>query len=332
MNQRTDVWTYLIITAVAVVVWYWAAGETRVERDFGAVEVEFRAGDTWIVEPPSALITISAEGSERAIRNARQIERLTIDLTPQAGQQAVDLARQIRSHPDVEETGISVVSTVPAAIELTLDAIEGVPARVRPVLPGVQTVGEVVVDPPEVSVAMPSQLRSLLPEDLTVEAFLDRQELDRLERGIPQTIENVALRLPERVAPGRRLEIDPPRVTLTFTIRSQIRELLLDAPVRVQMAGPPEDSEYLVEFDQKQLREVTVSAPVEVIERIESGQAVVVALVHLKSTEKEARIERKPVTCFLALSDDAPPVQVQARVGPDGATRPEIGITITDRE
>ena len=59
--------------------------------------------------------------------------------------------------------------------------------------------------------------------------------------------------------------------------------------VRVQTAGPPEDTEYVIAFEPKQLRDVVVSAPVDVIEKIESGDAVVIAIVHLKSTEKEAR-------------------------------------------
>ena len=36
---------------------------------------------------------------------------------------------------------------------------------------------------------------------------------------------------------------------------------------------------------------------------------MVVALVHLKSTEKEARIDRKPVTAFMALFRPLPPAQ-----------------------
>ena len=124
--------------------------------------------------------------------------------------------------------------------------------------------------------------------------------------------------------------LDPPEVAVTFNIRSQIRKHTLETPVRVQLAGPPEDSAYRVAFEPKQFRDVTVSAPDEVIDKIESGEAVVVAVVHLKSSEKESRIERKPVTCFLALFDDEA-VPVDAEVGDTGEPRPVITVTIEDQ-
>ena len=183
----------------------------------------------------------------------------------------------------------------------------------------------------EVTVLLPGRLRPLLPVDLTVEAFLDRRDLDLLERGVPHRIEHVSLRLPDQLN-DNSIRISPPRVTLGFTISSKMRKLRLKQPVRVQLAGPHEDTEYLVAFDPKQLREVTIEAPLALVERIESGEGVVVAFVHLKSTEKEARRDRKPVTFFLAIfhnTDEGIPVV--ARVGENGDEHPMIGVTITER-
>jgi hypothetical protein len=122
-------------------------------------------------------------------------------------------------------------------------------------------------------------------------------------------------------------------VWLKFTIASQVSELTLDYPVRVHLSGPPEDSAYVVSFEPKALRGVTVKAAAPILERIRSGEAVVFAFVHLKSTEKESRIASKRVTYFLAVWPDGAQ-QVEGTIEtPDGAEEvPTVGITITARE
>ncbi len=333
MGRKTDIWTYLIITAVSILVWGWAANETRIERPLrNRLLVTFSVADPdWQIAPGETSVSITAAGSQRAIGKAEELKRLSLDLPPSAGTVVLDLLDALRSHPDIRDTGISILSADPNTVGITLDEIVRVPARVRAVLPLVQTVDEVEVSPAEVTVSLPGRLRPLLPEDLTVEAFLNRRDLDHLERGVPHRIEHVPLRLPDQLSDGS-IRISPTRVTLGFTIRSKMRELRLGQPVRVQLAGPHEDTEYLVAFDPKQLRDVEISAPLDLIERIKSGEGVVVAFVHLKSTEKEARRDRKPVTFFLAIfhnTDEGIPVI--ARVGENGDEHPMIGVTITER-
>ena len=207
--------------------------------------------------------------------------------------------------------------------------------RVRPVLPGVvQTDGDIVVEPAQVMVTFPGRLMPSNPDDLIVEAVVDRSEIDRLSPGIPHRLENVAVRLPRSLARDGTVRGEPAEVALSFTIRSQIRELALESPVRVQLVGPAEDTEFVV-FEPKHLSDVTVSAPISIIERIESGDLIVLAWVHIKSSEKESRIERKRVAMFVAMptnDENAAPVTVDARVGDAGETRPEIKVTITERD
>lgn len=332
MGQRTDTWTtILIITAVSVLVWYWAASETRVTKTLAPVRIEFTLpdADRWLIEPRSMAVTITAAGSQRSIRNAERLERLQISLTPAAGPQAIDLVDAVARHPLVEETGVSVVSVSPDDATIEVDEYLHISARVRPILAGVQTVGEITVSPPEVTVSMPGRLRRFYPDDLTVEAILQRRELDRLEPGISHTIDDVTLRLPEQLTSDSAIAIAPQRVRLTFTVRSQIRDFLLETPVRIKIAGAPEDSEH-IELEPKQLRDVIVTAPYDLIEKIESGDALVVAVLHLKSSEKEARITSKPITCFMALLSDESGVVIDARLKDTGETRPVVGITVRE--
>jgi len=331
VGGKTDIWTYLLITAVAVLVWYWAAGETRIERVLTPITIEFAVGDatTWRIEPNEMTVIISAKGSQAAIRSAEAVERIVRDLPAHSGDVTLDVAEIVGSHPEIEGTGISIVSTVPSTVDLSVEEIITTSARVvLDALPGVETEDAPVIDPPQIEIRMPSRL---LPADgeLTVDAIVDRSKLDGLEPGLPQTLDGIQLRLPEAIASSQAVEVTPASVKISFTIRSQIRRVSPPSPVRVQIAGSPED-DYLIEVEPKLLRNVVVEVPEALAIQIESGDAVVFALVYLKSGEKDPPIDRKQITFFLALRPDGSAVMVKARVGESDAP-PEINLKITDR-
>jgi hypothetical protein len=181
---------------------------------------------------------------------------------------------------------------------------------------------------------LPSRIRDRAGENLSVEVHIPQTRLDRLEPGVMNTVENLKLRLAGPLGNARPVRIEPPRATVTFTVRSRIKETTLPT-VRVQIAGPPEDNdEYLVEIENNTLTDVTVKADRGLISQIERGDAVVVALVHLSHQEKELGVESKPVTCFMALPRDSSvsvaPTLVVAEV--NGSNQlPQIRLTITER-
>jgi hypothetical protein len=92
------------------------------------------------------------------------------------------------------------MSADPFSVELRIDEMIREQARVRPYLPRVQTIGEVQVDPEQVTVTIPRGMRQQLPAELIVEPVIDQQRLDRLEPEVRQPME-ISLRL----ADGRRL-------------------------------------------------------------------------------------------------------------------------------
>jgi hypothetical protein len=345
-----EIWTYIFVTVVTVLIWFWAAAETRQAKTiyFGRVQFTVSDPDNWIITPTQQALTLNIEGSTLAIQNAESVAReaLAAEVRQMEGAQSVDLAQALRNNPKLAETGVTIQSVEPALVEVALDRIERARVVVKPVLPGITTAEEIVADPPEVEIAMPRALRQRYPKDLVVEAVADRAELERLGPGVPVSLV-ARLRLPELVAgsgpatsPGAasatpaNVTMTPSRVKLSFTIRSRTRETRLDA-VRVQLAGPPEDRDaYVIEIEPRQLRDVRVSTDADLMRRIESNEVPVVAVVHISALEKENRIAAKPVSYFVALVPEGrgstKGVIVNATVG-DSTQMPLINLKITDR-
>ncbi|MCP3903347.1 MAG: hypothetical protein GY715_06900 [Planctomycetes bacterium] len=330
-RHRTDIWSYLLITAVTVLIWYWSASETREERTL-PLRIEFRVADAaeWLIQPDTITVSIAAEGSRRAIANAQQISRITVDVPATIGTSSVDVADLVREHAQIEETGISVQSVDPDFIELDLDEMIDVPARVAlERIPGVQTQDRPEIDPPEVTVSLPAGLLAGGTRTISLQPVISAGAVEALEPGVRHTLEEVPLRAPNWLTEAGPLRVTPAEVRVSFTIRSQIVDVMPPVPVRVQLAGSPED-EYLVELEPKLLRDVTVTVPTDLGQQIEAGDVKVFAIVYLKMSEKEASLDRKPVTFFIAMRPDGTAEIVTARVA--GSTGPpEIELKITER-
>ncbi len=333
---KKELWTIVIVTAVTVLIWFWAAGETLNQRTVNArIAFTLPEPETWLVTPRQRFVALSMEGSRLAMQQADQVLRsdLQLPLHASVGRQTVDLVEAIRRLRELEATGVKILGVEPASIEIDVDQIVRVPSRVRASLPGVQTVGEIEIEPAEVIVAMPNALRQRFAGDLPVEAFVDRSRLDRLEPGRRHTLD-VKLRPPDGLASADGVRVEPASVQLSFTVRSRTRETTLES-IRIQLAGPPEDNvEYLVELEETVLRDVTITAESDLIRRVENNEATVVAMLHLSNREKELGIERKPVSYFLAIFNDGQGVQrgevVQARVG-DSADVPVVHFQVRRR-
>lgn len=340
MTFRTspqEIWTIVLVTIVTVLIWVWAAGETRERKGPMNATVHFTVPDpeNWVIRPEQQSMVIVIEGSQLALRRAQELmtQPLEVGIGANVGRQTINLPERLRQHDELRATGVTVISVDPQQVSVELDHIERFTAPVKPNLPGVQTEGEIVVDPPEVTIAVPSQVRSRFGQGFTAEAAIDRAELDRLQPGIPQT-QDVRVRLPDGFASGD-VRIAPQRVKLTFTIRSRTRDIRLET-VRVQLAGPPEDHQlYTVEIEPRQLNKVTITADADLVRRIEANEVPVVALLHLGSREKEARIESKRISGFVALVPEpngGTRVQQVTGAVADSPELPVIKLKITKRE
>lgn len=312
-NWRNEIGSYVIITTVSVLIWLWAAGETR-EQKTVISKAQFVVPDTgeWIIDPDLHAFNMVVEGSRLSIQNVETLARngFVINISPEVGEQTVDIEAALKANTQFRETGATLVSIDRPAATPTVDRLVTVQIPVKPNLPGVQTMDQPRVEPAMASLTLPSRLQART-NDIRVQAFMGQDQTSLLPAGILQQLDVRPRLLPESLASNEYVSFSPSEVRLSFTIRSQTREYKLDRPVKVQLAGPWEDQrDYLVELETDSLRDVTVVADADLVRRIESGEAAVVAVVYLQSIEKEryatdGSTVEKPVSYFMAMAGDA---------------------------
>lgn len=339
---RRELWTALLVTVVTVLIWAWAAGELLEQQQY-TIQVRFSAPEAaaWLIRPASAQVEVTVEGSKRALADMEQrldapiTIRLGSDALPaETGTHTLTMLTTLTDHPDLDDVGVRIIECKPAMVPVVVDRLVRVQAEIRPLLPGVQRIGEITVEPTTADVHIPSSLRDQLPGTLHVNAEAEPWQIAALEPDVPQTL--VVNVTPQGVLSGiPDVRISPKSATISFTIRSQIRELVLDG-VRVQVSGTPENlDEYDVDVEPRQLRDLTIRADGELIRRIERESIPVVAFVHLTSLELEQQISSKPVSYYLALVPDGPGGAVRGvpvdAVSESGAERPVIQLTVTER-
>lgn len=335
MVWHKEIWTYLIVTLVAVLIWAWAASETREQRTISSAKVQFEVRadpGNWLIEPASVAPSVVVEGTKLSVQALANLLRKPINIAVpvNVSRYSRDLAELLREQESIIATGAAIVSTEPASIDLALDQIDREPILVKPILPGVTAEGEIVAQPNVVTVSMPHSLKQRLPQDFQVEAFMPASQLEQLERGEPQSLE-VRLRMPEAFAAEPNVRISPASVRLNFTIRSRIRETKVEsARVLIDSAAENLDA-YTIEVEPKLLRGLTVEADADLSRRIEAGEVPVVAIVHLRSSEVEAQIDHKSVSYFMAHVPNGDGVTYEKLGVKPGTSLPVINLKITRR-
>lgn len=326
MPWRSEIGSWILITIVTGLIWIWASGETREEKTIitkATFNVLLDDDKTWIIEPKFHAFSMVVEGSRLSIQNVEALAKdgFYFQIQPSMDNPPVDIEEAVRGNQDFQNTGATLVSVDKPSVSPKIDELIGLQVRVAPNLPGVQTVeARPGIDPPVVTIFLPRRLQRQFG-DPRVEAFVDQEQSSLLAGGMMHQLDVKLRILPETVASNEYVQILPSSVRLSFTILSQTRELLLDRPVNIQLQGPWQDQkDFLVEFMTDSIRDVTIIAEADLIRRIESGEATVVAVIQLKSIEKERAanaqgVVAKPISFFQAMIGDEVFHQVEARVG-----------------
>src|SRR5437870_2374630 len=116
MSAR-DVWTFVAVTIVTVLVWLWAAGETREQRTISYARVQFVPTEPaqWIVTPAQEPVTVAVKGSRLAVDRIEAVMRrpLHVTIRGSSGAQSIDLDQELGNLPEVHDTGATILSVEP---------------------------------------------------------------------------------------------------------------------------------------------------------------------------------------------------------------------------
>lgn len=328
--MRPDIGGLALTAAVTLLIWYWAAGETRDTQRL-AVRVSFSVSDAapWYIQPAVHRFDAVVTGSRRAVRAAETVLRdLTAEVRPEVGTQSIDLLSLLRTHPALVEIGVTIAQTDPARIELEADRYIAREARVLRRLPSVRVEDDITVDPAVVQVILPSRSALAQRASITVEPVLSVEEIEALEPGRRVTLSDVNLRIVNATT-DEDITLVPAQVSVSLSIRAGFVEHRLRDPVRVQLLSPPED-EGRVSFEPRVLRDVVIEAPLAIVEEIRSGRAVVIAVIQLRSDERERGIDAKRISGFAVIDRDGRLQMIPGRAGEDGEAFPRISLSIAD--
>ena len=306
MKKKNDTIAILFVTIVTVVIWVWAAGQTKHESSV-TTTLRFKPpeGSTSTVVPTFASITLTLSGPRSAVEKAQSVCEDGLDLTVVAADgeyELLELPAKISALNVIRNTGAEVASATPASFSLDVQTMDLVEATIDVDLPGVTISGDVIFDPATVTLRIPRAIRDELPEAITVTAVISDDAVKQLQPGVVHT-RDASIRLPPPLDTSD-VTIEPSRVSVTFKIQSKTQKTVLPQ-VRVLIAGPAEDyAAYSITLPRTIVPNVTIEADTDLISGIESGDVTVYAIVRLASRDVEQGLTAKQVTAFLAITED----------------------------
>ncbi len=306
MKSKDDTIAILFVTALTIVVWVWAAGNTKYTSD-ETVTVFFSPpeGSKSTISPESTSLTLSFSGARSAVDSAKTAcenglylilgdtdEQLTLS----------EVSRRISSLDTIKDTGAIINDAYSKQFPLKIQTVELVEAAVEVDLPSVTMSGDVTVEPATITLHIPKKIRKSFPKAITVQAVVSEVALQQLQPGIVHT-KDAVIRLPEELE-AAGVTASPSRVEVTFKIQSSTKTKDL-AQVRILIAGPPEEyASYSVTLARKTIPNVTIQADASLIDGIEDGKVKVFAILRLASSDMEQQISTKRITSFLAIKED----------------------------
>lgn len=302
--------TVVVVTLVAGLVWLYAESE-NVRSHALDVEVQFVApADRPLVIKPSEPVRVrvimrSAAGKfaevERQVRSGpvRVVVRDKADGRPQ---QIVSLREQLAASAPLSALGVTVTEVQPSMIEVSVEPFQKVSLDVAVVTDGVQLAGPAVVDQKQITVDVPASLAKSLTDAKAI-ARLDAKTLSQLEVNVPHQVD-AAIELPEPLR-GTGYTPSVSRVKVTLTVRKQADTFTVPYAVPVLVQGPPTElGTYSVVFSEETrfLRDVALTGPSDVIDRIRKGEIKVVAYVPLTVDDLERAAGKDAVTSVPIIS------------------------------
>ncbi|NCF40549.1 MAG: hypothetical protein GWP75_10580 [Planctomycetia bacterium] len=335
-TRRERITNLVTVTLVTVLIWIWAAGETREEiTSFSDLRFTGQTKDSVRISPEELTsVSFQVRGPRREVdavasrfREALEVPIGTLGVPSAPGEHEIDLLALGQAFLDADEIAVTVLAADPQTARITIESLERRRVPVVVDLPdGVQTTNAVDVVPAEVELLLPTTLADL--PGLSVTALVDDADVADLAPGRRHELE-VVLVLPERIdGQSDAIRMTPRKARVGLDLVSTDASIVVPS-IPVQVSGPPADlDQYEVTIDPASvfLRDVTLRGPKAAIDDVANGRANVIAFIHLTSDDLANRIQETRISMWRLPRG----VEV-ARIGEKPDTSPTISIRIEDR-
>lgn len=279
--------TIALVSFFTVLIWAFAEGESlQTKRTEAEVMFPSQVADGWSVRVAEGQawrgwVELAVEGPTASVDGLESVLRQSLSITPgmeglprASGEYAVDLRQALRGLPAFRTRGISVLSVDPPTVRVVVDELTLVSLPVVVDAPAGELAAPAqVVGPAEASVRMPTRVAESLPSGAGLFARVRPEALASLREGVRSTVQ-------ARVEPDEALSaaagsellgIDPAQVDVQLTVRSKTASVVVQR-MTVDIRGQLDElSEWEITMDPPDLKDVRVTGPSELTEKLGPG-------------------------------------------------------------
>ena len=291
--------TFFLVTIVTLLIWGFAESESVSETRVVA-RIEFRDsperallvtgdGRGSLAADWSGEVSLSLSGSagrlgiiREQLRNPLVLEVGQGEIPGEPGVHTLDLREVLRGVEPLG-SGASLLSVDPPELGVEIRQLQEVEAAVTVLPPAGMLVTPAEVDPPIVRLRGPAEDIALLGDQPQVTVRLTTQDFASLEPGVRQTLPPKAVRLPDILAESVFARSIPRAVSVSVT-PARATESFTAAVVPLYVKRPAfEADRYVVRVPEtdRQIRDVKITGPSDVIRDIREGRTLVSAMVIL---------------------------------------------------
>lgn len=301
--------TGVLVTLISGLIWALAEGQSlRTQRTVAEIEFEVLSNGTWstrLVEGQDwrGRVELVLEGPVAGLDSLDAALRQPLVFSPgmdglprASGEHIFDLREALRAHPEFRSRGVSVVSAEPETVRVRVQELATVSLPIRVQAPAAELDGPAeLVGQTEASVRLPAdRVPGLAQGTASMVAQVTPEDLASLQEGVRSV-----LRL--RLAPGPGVpdeavfSVDPAQVDVRLTVRSKTETIMVPTvPVDLRLpVGELGRWEVTIAPEDQSLRDVEITGPSELIERIRSNALAVRAYIRLSYEELEAGVASK---------------------------------------
>jgi hypothetical protein len=307
----THVRTFLLVSLITVMIWVFAEAESLSKKSVRA-DVVFETdsetgrfvqvldGQGW-----RDRVEIAVEGSTAAVNDLEADLRRGIRLRvgnagipPETGENLLEFNQILRALAEFTQRGVTVVKVDPPTLKVVVDELIAVEMKVEADVPGGVLEGVAAVKPERAKVWIPRGANASLMPESTVKARVSAESLAKLIPGRLETVTGVTLDPPGILAGMARVRVEPAKGEVSLTLKSRNEtHTIPSVPVHVRLAaGELERWDITVAEENRFIRDVRVTGPGELIDRIRRNEIRLTATLALSFDELERGVTSKDVT------------------------------------